>query len=287
MSVVKKLSKLNLIHPPYDFCTDTHYEVMMGSVAYNVTSDTSDMDVHSICTPNVEMIFPHLTGHINGFGDEPKTFDTYQQHHVKHNNKMYDVVIYSIVKAFNLAKDNNPNVLDMLWVPNNCILHIDHIGKHIRHNRRHFLSKISYHKFRGYSNAQMKRMLTSNRTDLIEKHGYDTKNAYHIVRLLEQCRQILEDGDMDITQCSELLKSIRRGEWSMDRLKSYINEREKALDRLYETSSIDRFPDEKFLRGVLMECIEMKYGSIAQMPTGDDLVAKNKLLEIKKILDGV
>ena len=60
MSVIKKLHKNSLIAPTHSFCVDTHYEAMMGSIAYNVAQDTSDMDVHAICMPPVEMIFPHF-----------------------------------------------------------------------------------------------------------------------------------------------------------------------------------------------------------------------------------
>lgn len=124
MSVIKKLHKNSLLNPTHDFCLETHYEVMMGSIAYNVAQDTSDMDVHAICIPPLEMIFPHLNGHIRGFGDAPENFETFQQHHIDFGTKNYDIAIYSIVKVFDLAAQNNPNVLDMLWVPEK--LHLAH-----------------------------------------------------------------------------------------------------------------------------------------------------------------
>lgn len=284
MSAIKKLRKNNLILID-DFVAETNYEVMMGSVAYNVAQDTSDMDVHAICMPPVEMMFPHLTGHINGFGKAPENFETYQKHHMALDNKVYDVAIYSIVKLFTLAAENNPNVLDMLWVPDNCVLHMDNIGKYIRQNRKHFLHKGSYHKFRGYAYAQMKKLEQTPRKDLVEKYGYDTKNAYHAVRLAEQCQQILQEGDMDITRNAEMLKSIRRGEWTLQQIKDKLLSVEKVLDKLYVESSLAYEPDMKFLREVLMCCIEMKYGSVDSVYVNSDGVASLKLNKIKKILE--
>ena len=60
-----------------------HYEVIMGSFAYGVTSDTSDMDVYGFCIPPKDMIFPHLRGEIQGFGKkDKKRFEQFQQHKI-------------------------------------------------------------------------------------------------------------------------------------------------------------------------------------------------------------
>ncbi len=39
-----------------------HYITMMGSVAYGVSSDTSDVDVYSFCIPPLEELFSASTG---------------------------------------------------------------------------------------------------------------------------------------------------------------------------------------------------------------------------------
>ena len=48
-SAVQKLAELDLIRPPKYLPTNTMYETIMGSVAYGVSSDTSDMDVYGFC----------------------------------------------------------------------------------------------------------------------------------------------------------------------------------------------------------------------------------------------
>ena len=43
-SVIQQLTKRQLIKPPKFLPSNVHYEVLTGSVAYGVSSDTSDMD---------------------------------------------------------------------------------------------------------------------------------------------------------------------------------------------------------------------------------------------------
>ncbi len=76
-----------------------HYLTIMGSMAYGVSSDNSDMDIYGFALPPLEMIFPHLAGHIPGFGPAPQSFEQWQQHHLKHHSgghlKNYDFSVYS------------------------------------------------------------------------------------------------------------------------------------------------------------------------------------------------
>ncbi len=166
MSIIKKLYKDGYLDISQPWATDTHYEAICGSLAYGASDgDSSDMDIHAITTPPIEMVFPWLQNWIPGFGDKPQNFENYQKHHILAYEKNYDVAIYSTVRMFDLAADNNPNILDMLWVPDNCITHIDGVGHHIRKNRRHFLHKGSYHRFRGYAHQQFKQLNSHKKTN--------------------------------------------------------------------------------------------------------------------------
>ena len=82
-STVQKLAEKGLIKPPRFVPANTHYETIMGSVAYGVSSDTSDMDVYGFCIPTKEVIFPHLAGQIEGFGRQRQAFEQFQQHHIQ------------------------------------------------------------------------------------------------------------------------------------------------------------------------------------------------------------
>ena len=82
------------------------------------------------------------------------------------------------------AMENNPNMVDSLFVPDRCVLHTTKIGTLVREQRRLFLHKGSYHKFRGYSYSQRAKMQIkdpdpeSKRYALVQQHGYDTKTSF-------------------------------------------------------------------------------------------------------------
>lgn len=127
----------------------------MGSFAYGVSSDTSDMDIYGFHIPPKEIVFPHLTGYIEGFDEKPKTYDVFTQHHVNYQEKEYDFQVFSIVRYFQLAMDNNPNMVDSLYTPEYCVLHSSKVGDYVREERKMFLHKGSYHRFKGYAFSQL------------------------------------------------------------------------------------------------------------------------------------
>lgn len=268
MSVLKELKKKNLISPPYHVVEGIQYEVMMGSVAYGVSNDTSDIDVYGFSIPPKEIVFPHLNGDIQGFGRQTKRFEQYQQHHIRRedNGKEYDLQIYNIVKFFQLVMENNPNMIDSLFVPQRCVLYCSKIGDMVREQRKMFLHKGSWFKFKGYSFSQMNKMKNKKpegkRKETVEKFGYDVKFATHVVRLLNEIEQILTEGDLDLERNREQLKSIRRGEWTLNQVEDYFNSKERELEDLYTRSSLQYKPDEQKIKNLLLNCLEQYYGSI-------------------------
>jgi predicted nucleotidyltransferase len=288
MSVIKKLKNNNMLKIEQQYATDDIiYEVIMGSFAYGVSNATSDMDVYGVCVPPSEIIFPHTIGYINGFGPKPENFENAQQHHIKLNDKEYDVSIYSIVKYFHLCSDNNPNMIDSLFVPDRCITHIDNVGRIIRDNRQLFLHKGTYHRFRGYAHSQMSKIRTKTpigkRKELVEKFGYDVKFSYHLVRLMEEAEQILIEHDLNLEKSKELLKTIRKGEWSFEELTEYFNKKEQILNEVYINSTLRKYPDYNKLKTILLTCIEEHYGSLNGLISVNP---QNKLLtDLIKLID--
>ena len=284
-SIVDRFISKQLVTPPSFLKNNIQYEVMMGSIAYGVSSNDSDVDVYGFCIPPKYMIFPHLTGEIFGFGTQHNRFEQWQQHHIKNSSKTkeYDFTIYSIVKYFQLCMQNNPNMIDSLFVPRRCVLHSTQIGEHIRERRKDFLHKGSWHKFKGYAYSQVHKMNTkvpdknSKRYKSIQKFGFDIKFAYHVVRLLNEIEQILIEKDLDLQRNREQLKSIRNGEWSKEQIENYFEIKEKSLEELYIKSDLPHSPDEERIKTILLECLEIHYGSL------EDTIKTN--VPIDKILD--
>ena len=293
------------------------YEVITGSQAYGCgVVDSSDIDVCSIVVPPKEYTFPHLAGYIHGFSQDIPTFTIYQRHHVVYDSDIIDVAVYGIVNFFKLAVDNNPNLLDILFTPQRCVLHSSDIGRHLRTHRKLSLSKKPYHRFFGYAFSQLNKAegkalkryvefcklhefdyytltveevqtsnklneqqkqqgvklvsevrqdkgIISKRLPLIIQHGFDTKFASHVVRLLCEAQQILEEHDLDIERNADILKGIRRGEWSLERIKQYFSDQSKVIEQIYANSTLRYACDQAEIAKLLLECLEMHYGSLA------------------------
>ena len=295
MSKINKLIKDGILRDYPKFLKDNiHYETIMGSVAYGVSDDMSDLDVYGFCIPPKEIVFPHLSGEIFGFGRQKKRFDQYQQHHILDlslrggKGQEIDISIYNIVKYFQLCMENNPNMIDSLFVPVRSILHITEVGNMVRDKRKIFLHKGSWHKFKGYAYSSLHKMSNKNpvgkRLELVDKFGYDVKFAYHVIRLINEVEQILVEGDLDITRNRGQLKSIRRGEWQEKDIRKWFEEKECSLEKVYVESKLQHSPDEEQIKTLLLECLEHHYGNLTNCTVIVDR-AVSYLKQIKDIID--
>ncbi len=269
-SRLKRARDRGLIKCPSFVAGGCQYEVITGSYAYGSSNDNSDMDIYGFCMPPKEVVFPHINGHIKGFDTQVQGFDQFQKHHVidKEAKKEYDFTIFSIVKFFRLCLDCNPNMIDTLFVPQNCVIHKTKIGDMVRENRKLFLSKKAFHTFKGYAFSQKNKMEIKNpkegskRWELHQKFGFDTKFASHIIRLLSECEQILTEGQLDLRRVSEQLIAIREGFWSKEQVLGYFTTKELELEKLYSDSKLPYAPREKEVKELLMNCLEEWYGSL-------------------------
>lgn len=291
-SVLRKLHRNGLVNDIKPFALNTHYEVIMGSFAYGVSSDTSDVDLYSVFTPPMEYVFPHTAGFIHRFAEPAPVYDNYQKHNLVLDGKTYDVNNYNIVRYVHLCMENNPNMIDSLFVPDRCIVHIDGVGDILRENRKNFLHKGICKRLKGYAYQQMKKIRTKeshgNRAELVEKYGYDTKFAYHVVRLVQQAEMVLTTGDLDLEDNRELLKSIRRGDWTLDELEAWFKKRDGELDELYLTSDLPYSPNVDMIKEIMFQCLEAHFGSLSHVFNieGDNQLMSEKLSKIRKVLDG-
>ena len=273
MSTLQRLTDRGLVKPPRWLPGNVQYETIMGSVAYGVSSDTSDVDVYGWAIPPKEDIFPHLRGEILGFGKPARRFEQYQEHHVEDRDALaghgrtYDLTIFGIVKFFALAMENNPNIIDSLFTPDD-LRPAQHEGRQPRAGEPPALPAQG-----GLAQVQGLRLLASlhklaikqpqgKRAELVAEHGFDTKFGYHVVRLIGEVEQILVEGDIDLQRNNEQLKAIRRGEWTEERLRAWFAEKESHLERLYAESTLRAIPDEGRIKALLLQALEEHYGSL-------------------------
>lgn len=126
---------------------------------------------------------------------------------------------------------------------------------------------------------------TSNRTRNIVEHGFDLKWAYHCVRLMNEVEQIMVEGDLDLQRNREQLKSIRRGEWTLEQFEDYFKNKEHVLETTYANSTLPHGPDEDKIKELLIACLEQHYGNlgaaVVRVPQMDKLLNDLDLLIAK------
>ncbi len=267
-SLTQTLHQQRLIEPPKFVPERVHYETQVGSVAYGVSQQRSDLDVCGFCVPPREVVFPHLAGEIPGFGRQLQRFDQFQKHGlvVTERDEVIDLTIYNITRFVSLCMENNPNMIEALFTPQRCVLYASELGTMMRERRHVFLHKGAYHKFLGFAHSQRHKMRhkqpEGKRAAIVQEHGYDVKFAYHAVRLLDEAEQLLAEGDLDLERGRERLIAIRSGAWTMAQVEQYCDQQEAALGSLYETSALAHSPDEASVKALLLDCLEQAWGSL-------------------------
>lgn len=108
-----------------------------------------------------------------------------------------------------------------------------------------------------YQNWKKTRNVT--RSALEEKFGYDTKHAYHLVRLIRMCREVLMTGKVVVRRPDrEELLAIRNGAWTYEQLIEFAEREDLALNELYNTSNaLPKYPDKDKLDQLLIRLVEM------------------------------
>lgn len=162
-----------------------------------------------------------------------------------------DHVAYGLRKYLNLALKGNPSILLALFAPDSAVREITDAGRELRALASAIVSRQVYQPFRGYMKQQHERLLglrgqrNVTRPELVEAHGYDTKYAAHVVRLGLQGAELLSTGRLSLPMRDnerELCVKIRTGGFTLAEVSALIIDAEKALDRAYDTSTIQAQP---------------------------------------------
>lgn len=104
-----------------------------------------------------------------------------------------------------------------------------------------------------------KKARNKKRADLEKKYGYDTKHAAHLIRLLRMGAEILSTGKVNVDRTSidaEELKAIRNGAWSYEKVEEYANSMDQALNKLYESSTLQKIPQINKIEELCIEIVK-------------------------------
>lgn len=177
-----------------------------------------------------------------------------------------DLTIYSLRKFFGLALAGNPSILMPLFAPDDAIHYRTLAGRMLMCARDNIISKQAGARFLGYMESQRLRMLGlkggthTNRPELVEKYGYDTKFAYHMIRLGTQGIELMRDGTITLPMRPgdrKVIMDIRNGQYSKDYVVAWAAELERELKEAIDKSNLPQQPDkawaDQFMVDMYME----------------------------------
>jgi len=122
----------------------TLYSTVVGSTAYGTNTPESDLDIRGIAALNE---LSYYLGFL-------KNFEQFE-------DKVNDVVVYDIRKAFKLISDCNPNMLDLLFTEERFHQKVHPVFQQVLDNREKFLSRKAKYTYTGYAFSQLRRIRTA------------------------------------------------------------------------------------------------------------------------------
>ncbi len=211
----------------------------------------------------------------------------------------WDCAAYEIRHMARLLLGANPNLMCALWADD--YIYLDAAGKRLVSGRSLFASKVAAASFSGYAYSQLKRMthisgeseccageqfhlggcplkadrgrgsskkfatgfMGQKRKALVEKHGYDTKNAAHLIRLLRMGVEFLSDGVLRVNRravgdADELI-AIKKGGWKLADVKALAEDLFSRFDAARASSPLPDRPDEEGVNRLLVDILSIHW----------------------------
>jgi len=181
------LGELLMEYDLYDYII---YRCIVGSQAYGLSHEASDIDYRGIYLPPAEAQWS-LAG-VPEQLENPEGQEAY----------------WELQKFIMLALKANPNILECLYTP--LIELATPIARELLAMREIFLSKLIYQTYNGYVLGQFKKL----EQDLRARGTLKWKHAMHLIRLLLSGVTALQEGYIVVEQHEhrDALLAIRRGE---------------------------------------------------------------------------
>lgn len=192
-----------------------------------------------------------------------KTFESWVHRTAARNQRSQpgdlDLTIYSLRKFASLALRGNPSVLVVLFAPDDMVLLSSIPGQALRATAVDtFSSKLGLRSFMGYMESQRKRMTGDagqkgvKRPELVERYGFDTKYAGHVIRLGFQGVEYGSTGKFTLPMPKEerlRVIDIRRGRVPLEEVVQQAEQLEARMAELLKTGPL---PDEPWREGADM-----------------------------------
>jgi hypothetical protein len=101
----------------------------------------------------------------------------------------------------------------------------------------------------------------AKRKELVNRVGYDSKNAAHLIRLLRMGVEFLIEGDLKVSRAdSDELLAIKRGEWPLDRVRLEAERLFNLAEQAYSDSTLPPEPDSRRAEALCTKIISEYHG---------------------------
>lgn len=137
------------------------YLTVAGSRAYGINTSESDTDIKGMCVAPLEYYLGFAKvfnqHEFNGMHDWVE--DLIPARHLNSEREV-EGTVYDIKKFLKLCADCNPNMIELLFMDEDCILFCSPEMEKILEHRDKFISKKARFSFSGYAISQLKRIRT-------------------------------------------------------------------------------------------------------------------------------
>ncbi len=191
-----------------------------------------------------------------------------------------DSKLFSAKKFVQLALKGNPNILELLSMPQDCVL-VTSLGfDHFHQHRNDLISKAVANPYIGFVTSQLRRMThfdqdktqpEGNRAVLIHKYGYDTKNVMHAIRLCRNGVELLSRGFMDVRRPDyEYLLEVLNGKYGVKEAGNAITVELAKLRAAEARSTLQDTPNRAVFNILLQRVVEGTWNEYWQtvVPSG-------------------
>lgn len=217
-------------------CETPDLLVLTGSRLYGCHTENSDYDYRGFVVPP----FNYLVGR--------EHFSSYTDPSVS------DIVVYSALEFIRLLEKGSPNIIEILYAPEQNIKNCTVNGRLLIANRRLFLHSGLMKAFFNFSRGMQQRMFSGITS-------YSHKDAYHTIRVLSQAYELYSKGKITYPlENREFLKEVKYGKASLkdvkDQIKYFedyekdiikafpdIKENKSYIDMIYYSLIVDKFPE--------------------------------------------
>jgi predicted nucleotidyltransferase len=209
-------------------------ECRVGSHLYGTNTENSDEDYSGVFIADLKYYFGLKS--IEEVSDNVVS----KQENGKNNKDAIDKKYTELRRFVQLALQNNPNVVELLFLNDSNIIYQDENWKKIISNREYFLSsKQIKDRFKGYAFSQKHKALKidnilQNLKVTLEKDK--NKKLGHLIRILFEGLELLQNKNITFPlKERELILDIKKGKYTCDQVLSIADELEKEIDSLQIT----------------------------------------------------